>query len=174
MRKSILAPLVITAVVLSGCGRAPEAVVADLPGTVARTVKEVAVRTDAPVTFADLSIEGMSCEMMCGGSIKKALAKLPGVSATEIKFVEGETVDHAIVTYDEGQVSDTELVKAVQALHDGQYKVLAIAITKQVPGGESAPGTGSNVKEEKGVSARMPTEVVLPGIVALLTRILRY
>lgn len=175
MLKSIASHLTIAALLLSGCGQAPETVVADLPAGVVRTVQEVAIQTGTPVTLADLSIEGMSCEMMCGSSIKKALAQLPGVSAAEITFIEGDELDHAIVTYDESQVTDADLVKAVQGLYDGQYKVLAVNVTKQV----KAPGTASSneaveAKEEKAVSAYLPTDAILPSIVALLTRILRY
>lgn len=49
---------------------------------------------------ADLGISGMTCEMMCGGMIKSALVKVPGVEKTEIVFHEGDKVGHAEVTYD--------------------------------------------------------------------------
>lgn len=175
MLKHIALPLTIAGLLLSGCGQAPETVVADIPADVLRTVQEVAIQTGTPVTFADLSIEGMSCEMMCGSSIKKALAKLPGVSATEITFIEGDELDHAVVTYDESKVTDAELVKAVQALYDGQYKVLAVSVTKQVKASGPATTTEAvGTQEEKAVNAYLPTEAILPSIVALLTRILRY
>ncbi|MBP6699492.1 MAG: heavy-metal-associated domain-containing protein, partial [Flavobacteriales bacterium] len=101
------------------CSQAPtsDAGSAAAVAGVARTVSEVAITSGTPVTFADLSVEGMSCEMMCGGSIKKALAALPGVVGTEIKFEEGEAVDHAIVTFDPAQVNDAQLVEAVQKIH---------------------------------------------------------
>lgn len=174
MLKSIALPVTIAGLLLSGCDQAPEAVVADIPAGVVRTVQEVAIQTGTPITFADLSIEGMSCEMMCGSSIKKALARLPGVSTTEITFIEGEELDHAIVTYDESKVTDAELVKAVQALYDGQYKVLAVNVTKQVKAPGAAAAKAAEAKEEKAVNAYLPTDAILPSIVALLTRILRY
>ncbi len=136
-----------------------------------RTVKEVSIDGGEPVTFADLSIDGMSCELMCGGSIKKALAKLPGVNSTEIKFIEGNERDHAIVTYDETKVNDAEMIEAIQKLHDGQYKVLAVEITKQVPSNE----THGSVKVEdlKKVNVSAPRIAILPSILALLTQIMR-
>ena len=139
---------------------------------VERTVKEVSISDGTPVTFADLSIEGMSCEMMCGGSIKKALAKLPGIAATEIKFVEGDERDHAIVTYDESKVTDSQMIETIQGLHDGQYKVLAVEITKQVTG-PAETHSSVNVKDQKRVSVSSPAIVVLPSILALLTQIMR-
>jgi copper chaperone CopZ len=100
---------------------------------------------------------------------------LPGITTTEIQFIEGDDRDHAIVTYDETQVTDAQMVEAIQALHDGQYKVLAVTITKQVRG--SAGSTSDeepSAKEEKGVKASLPSsEVLLPSILALLTSVLR-
>jgi copper chaperone CopZ len=150
----------------SGASNAPE----QAAGAIARTVQEVAITSGEPVTIADLSIEGMSCEMMCGGAIKKALAKL-GAQATEIKMSEDDSPNHAIVTYDGARLSDAQLVEAIQALHDGQYKVVSIAITKQVKGGS---GSAEQPKaEEKSVSVLAPKAIVLPSILALVGRLLR-
>lgn len=136
-----------------------------------RTVEEVAGTT--PGSFADLSIEGMSCEMMCGGSIKKALAKLPGVLSTEIKFVEGDATDHAVVSYDAAQVSDKELVDAIQALYDGQYKVVAVKITKQVVTAGGTTTVEGRSQDVRSVTVVDPVAVVVPGILGLLSHVLR-
>ncbi|MEZ4756320.1 MAG: heavy-metal-associated domain-containing protein [Flavobacteriales bacterium] len=138
-----------------------------------RVVTDQVINTGTPITTADLAIDGMSCEMMCGGSIKKALAKLPGISGTEITFVEGDERDHAIVTYDPAQVSDAQMIEAIQALHDGQYQVKAVHITRQVlaAGAEgAAPSTGGDAAS---VQAYLPRPAVLPSLVALLSQILR-
>lgn len=173
MKKILVLPMIVVAL-LSACSSATtstdEAAQAslDLP----RSVTEVVVSGE-PVTMADLSISGMTCEMMCGGSIKKALAALPGVTSTEIKFTEGDAIDHAIVTFDPAKVNDAELVKTVQALHEGQYKVSAIAITKQVKGAansteEEPAAQGTEVQ----VSASLP-ELVMPSLFGFLARMLR-
>ena len=160
------------ALVLFSCtGDAPTPQV-ELPG-ITRVVEEVAISGGDPVTMADLSITGMSCEMMCGGSIKKALAALPGVNSTEIVFNEGDTDDHAVVNYDPAKVSDTELVNAVQALHDGQYKVLAVKVTKQVLGTHATSAEAAATEESKPVSVVDPARMILPGIIALLSHVLR-
>ena len=144
---------------------------ASIPG-VDRTVEEVTIAEGEPTTKADLSIEGMSCEMMCGGSIKKALAAL-GVEGTEIKMNEGEGPDHAIVTYDVSKITDAQLVEAVQKLHDGQYKVIAVHVTQEVKSAAAANDAVDAGKEEHGVSVMDAKEVVLPSILAVLSRILR-
>lgn len=137
---------------------------------VARTESSVTITSGLPVATADLSISGMTCGMGCGGAIKNALAKLPGVSGTEIEFENAEQANHAVVTYDPAKVSDAELIQAVQSLHDGQYKVQAVGITKQVLGTGSLEAPAE--AEEAKVNATLP-DVVLPSVVALLSRLLR-
>lgn len=163
--------LMLAMALLFGCGQAdaPSDVVA---GGVERIVKEVAISNGEPVTVADLSIEGMTCEMMCGGSIKKALAAL-GASSTVIKMNEGEGPDHALVTYDESKVTDAQMIDAIQKLYEGQYKVLAVTITKEVKGASASNAEEVKETEESGVSVYAPSEVVLPSILAILGRILR-
>ena len=174
MRSWILAaafPALVLNACSSGSGEAAE-VAADVAGA-ARVVTEQVITEGTPVTFADLSISGMSCEMMTRGAIKKALAQVPGVAGTEIKFVEGDENDHAIVTYDPAQVSDAQLVEAVQKIHDGQYKVVAVAVTKQVKGdGSASEGEEATGANEAKVNAELPS-LRLPSLLELLSLILR-
>lgn len=170
MSSRILSSTLLVSQLLFGCGRSTPVADAVVPG-VERIVKEVTITTGEPVTMADLSIEGMSCEMMCGGSIKKALAAL-GVNATEIKMSEVEGPDHAIVTYDENKVTDAQMIKAIQELYDGQYKVMAITITKEVKSAAASNSEAADEVENEGVSVAVPEEVVLPSILAILSRIL--
>lgn len=165
--------LLTVATTLFACSGTPSTEVQAPSSGIVRAVEEVQVPGGVATTFADLSIDGMSCEMMCGGSIKKALAKLPGVHSTEIRFVEGEEQDHAVVDFDASKVSDTELIEAIQKLHDGQYKVVAVKITKQVPVAGSADMSAPNTDEELPVSVLNPAAVVVPGILALLSHVLR-
>ncbi|HQW04963.1 MAG: heavy-metal-associated domain-containing protein [Flavobacteriales bacterium] len=169
MDHRILLPL--TLAILFSCSRSTP--VAEIPASVERTVEEVVITSGTPVTTVDLSIDGMSCEMMCGGAIKKALAKLPGVASTEIAFVEGEERDHAIVTYDESLVTDAQMIEAVQQLHDGQYKVVAVKVTKQVQSAGNADTDTDKSSTTNAVSVLAPAAMVLPSILTLLTYIFR-
>ena len=174
-----IAPYLLSAGLLFlSCGRQATSDVAAsaTAAAIERVVNEVTITSGTPVSTADLRIDGMSCEMMCGGSIKKALAKLPGVEGTEIVFNEGDAADHAIVTFDPAQVDDSELIDAVHALHDGQYKVLAVTITRQVKAatGSTEGAKGENGSEAGAVSVYVPAAVLLPSVITLLTRILRH
>lgn len=125
-----------------------------------------------PMATADLGISGMTCEMMCGGMIKSALVKVPGVENTEIVFHDGDAIGHAKVTYDPAKVDDTKFVQAVQALADGQYKVESIAIVKQVKNAPSAAKQQKG-KSDEGISASIIPEVAMPNLVATLLALVR-
>ncbi|MCB9170967.1 MAG: heavy-metal-associated domain-containing protein [Flavobacteriales bacterium] len=142
---------------------------------ITRNVHEVTIASGTPVVTADLSIEGMTCEIMCGGAIKDALGKLAGVEDTKIDFKEGEDVDHAIVTFDPEKVSEDQMIQAVQALHEGQYKVLAVDVTRQVlqhPGSASDEGAEGPASTEEQVSVALQG-FVLPSLLELLSQIVR-
>lgn len=171
MTHRIALPALLASMIFIACGGAPEVKEQAIAG-VERTVKEVVISAGQPVITADLSIEGMSCEQMCGGAIRKALAKL-GVEGTEIEMSEGEGPDHAIVTYDDRKVTDAQMVEAIQGLYDGQYKVVAVSITKQVVDGGSGQAEPAKHEEDKGVNAYSASEVVLPSVLAIISRLLR-
>ncbi|MGV3638225.1 MAG: hypothetical protein ACO1NQ_11350, partial [Flavobacteriales bacterium] len=101
------------------------------------------------------------------------LAALPGVKSTEIKFTEGDVRDHAVVDYDASKVSDADMIAAIQSLYDGQYKVVAVKITKQVPAAGGAAASGKAEEESKPVSVINPASVVVPGLLSLLAYVLR-
>ncbi len=164
---------ILAASLLIACGGA-EAPQADMAAAPTRSEQEVTITTGTPRTLADISIDGMSCEMMCGGSIKKALAQLPGVAGTEIEFHEGDVTDHAIVTFDPAQVTDAQMVEAIQALHDGQYKVMAVSVTREVKGEGWAPAAEEAPEGEGNeVSASLPS-LLVPSIFELLSQIVRF
>ena len=164
---------VLALVACSGEGHEAASAVSEATAPIARTVQEVAIASGTPVSTADISIDGMSCEMACGSAIRKALAALPGVSGTQIEFHEGDVTDHAVVTYDEKVISDKEMVDAIQKLYDGQYKVLAVSVTKQVLQAEQdAPPAEEEAQGEK-ISASLPA-VLVPTVFELLSQIVRF
>lgn len=153
-------------VLLFACSKSPSASMGD---TVAdRSVVEVAISTGEPMATADLTIGGMSCQMMCGNMIKGALAKVPGVTKAEVEYTDGSETGHAKVTYDPAKVDDAQLVSAVQALADGQYTVSAIAVKKQV---KHASAKRSDKEEEEPSS--LLSEVPMPNLVGMLFGLVR-
>ena len=166
--KSNRIPLIFMAALLACSSPQPDTTV--IPTDVTRTVVEVADMAEG-FYRADLSISGMSCEMMCGGAIKKALAKVEGVESTDIDFDAEKDVDHAIVTFKSDIVDDAALVAAVNAIHDGAYQVQAVVV--EVPVGSSAV-QASNAKGDarKSVTDDLP-EIQMPSLMDILSSIIQ-
>jgi copper chaperone CopZ len=140
-------------------------------------VQDVKTNSDVNVSFteesgptekylANIAIDGMACEMMCGSKIAGELNGLEGVKNTDIDFKgEGEE-NYAIVEFDANTVSEQEMIEAVQAIANGHYKVNSVEVKHVVA------GTQSEQEEEEKVSVYKPElEYQLPNIFSVFTRL---
>lgn len=117
---------------------------------------------------ASMAIDGMSCEMMCGGKIAKTLRELQGVKEVEIDFTEMDQESFANVEYDSKVISEKELINAVNAIADGIYQVKAVKVTHYKLATQDA-----EVKEDnKEVASYTPVvRYKLPNIFSVLARL---
>jgi copper chaperone CopZ len=76
-------------------------------------------------TLMTMEVEGMTCEMGCGGTIRKGLKGTGAVARVRYNWVEGEDVQKAFVSYDSNKVSEKELIDIVSKLNDRQFSVSA-------------------------------------------------
>lgn len=90
------------------------------------TPTEKASSNYANLASVELSIEGMSCEQMCGGAISKGLEKIDGVASTEVEFNSENPVDKVTVKYDPTKVTAEEMTSKVEGLAGGAYKVKSV------------------------------------------------
>ncbi len=102
------------------------------------------VMTDVVITYteatadgaekylATMSIEGMSCEMMCGSKISSTLAGVPGVKNADIEFNGIEDDNFAVVEYDGTKMSEQQLVEAIHSIANGVYNVKTVEVTHYV------------------------------------------
>ncbi|MCZ4408588.1 heavy-metal-associated domain-containing protein [Cryomorphaceae bacterium 1068] len=116
--------------------------------------------------LANIAIDGMACEMMCGSKIAGELNGLEGVKNTDIDFKgEGEE-NYAIVEFDANTVSEQEMIEAVQAIANGHYKVNSVEVKHVVAGNQTEE------EEEEKVSVYKPElEYQLPNIFSVFTRL---
>lgn len=81
--------------------------------------------TKAPVIAnraLNLEIEGMTCEMGCGGSIRKELKGTGGVARVEfIDFNDKNKVQKAKISFDTAKITADEIVKIVNTINDKQF-----------------------------------------------------
>lgn len=70
-----------------------------------------------------LEVEGMTCEMGCGGSIRKELKATGGVERVEFNFIEGKKIQIAKISFDKDKISADEMVTILTSMNDKQFKV---------------------------------------------------
>jgi copper chaperone CopZ len=65
----------------------------------------------------NMKVDGMVCVNGCKGAIEKSLNGMAGIKACEIDFEKG--IAH--VSFDNSQISDVEIQKAIESVNDGVY-----------------------------------------------------
>jgi len=83
-----------------------------------------------PTKILSLEVEGMSCEMNCGGSIRKELKKTGAVSRVEFVWVEEAEKQVTKVSYDDTKITDKEIVALIEKINDGQFTTYGGKIEK--------------------------------------------
>ena len=80
-------------------------------------------------TVAQMSVQGMMCEVGCVAKVRKELLEVPGVATATIDFEKDRSVNVAKVEYDPEVVDAEALVAKVTAIGDGMYPVERMAVT---------------------------------------------
>jgi hypothetical protein len=88
-----------------------------------RTVK--AKKKEVPQVHANrvltVEIEGMACEMACGGSIRTHLKATGAVDRVKFDFIDGRQVQKAFISYDEFKISDKKMIELIEKINDKQF-----------------------------------------------------
>ncbi len=74
----------------------------------------------------ELEVEGMTCEMGCGGTIRKKLQKTGHVGRVRFDFEEGRKIQSARIFIDTTKISSDDVKRLIEALNKGQFKVHSI------------------------------------------------
>lgn len=155
-----------TTLILGACSSEPKVV--HLRTEKGQKETKAPVNANSVLTF---DVEGMTCEMGCGGSIRKELKATGGVARVEfIDFDDTKKVQKAKVSFDTNKVSADELVKIVTTMNDKQFKVGKTTIetidqTSEIPATEST----SSTEEEKVELSE--TSFVLPNLLDILSEV---
>jgi hypothetical protein len=71
-----------------------------------------------------VELEGMVCEMGCGGTIRKELYTSNAVKDVSFEFDEENAVDVAKVAYDRNKITVDQIVAIIAAANEGQFNVI--------------------------------------------------
>ncbi|MFT5580979.1 MAG: copper chaperone CopZ [Psychromonas sp.] len=117
------------------------------------------IEKDEPV-LADrlltLEIEGMTCIMGCGGSIRSELKATNAIESCEFEFESGRAMNTAKVAFDKNKITVDEIIDIVTTMNKGQFKV----------GGSESENITVNIKTRVEERATSSIETNTPAVVA--------
>ena len=115
-------PLALFAIVMSCNEEAPKTRVEKNVSATDESAGEQLPDVDADRMLV-VELEGMVCEMGCGGSIRKDLYGSEAVATVSFEFDEDKAVDVARVAFDRDLITADEIVAIINTTNDGQFKV---------------------------------------------------
>ena len=86
--------------------------------------KTIPVHANAQLDF---SVEGMVCQMGCGGSMRKELKNAGGVERVDVNFVEDQKIQKVTVSYDSLMISAEKISSILNTINDKQFTAKIIA-----------------------------------------------
>lgn len=116
------------------------------PSTESTVQKEVVEIAKDQIASVDLKVEGMVCAMGCAKFIEDKVAEMEGVTLSTVNFEEGL----AHFEFDKSKLSEDDLAKYINEIHDGQYKATLV---------EDLQKAEENETEEESVSANSNEEI---------------
>jgi mercuric ion binding protein len=166
MRSIILVSLVSS--LLVACSSEPDIV--HLRTVKGQKKETVTVNANRMLT---VEIEGMSCEMACGGTIRTNLKATQAVERVQFNFEEGRKIQTAFISYDSDKISDDEMLKLIRTINDKQFKTHKHSSEDIITKGEDpAESTKSDETSNVDVSNAAPS-FELPNLFDLLNNLVR-
>jgi copper chaperone CopZ len=103
------------------------------------------VKSPTATNKAEISVEGMVCEMGCGASLRKGLLESGSVTKVEVSFDEEAPSNVITVFYDKSISSPEQLIEVIEKLNEGQFKAKLI---KESPIETAGSQTESNIRSK--------------------------
>lgn len=140
--------------------------------------KEVLLRTEkgstdvekAPVhstAMLTMEVEGMTCEMGCGGSIRKELKATGGVERVKFDFVEGDKKQKTYVYFDEAKISENELKSIITTMNEKQFTIGSCSIEK-VEKSSKVAVEGSSTSNQEAIVKMDDDNFQFPNLLGIL------
>lgn len=121
-------------------------------------------------------IDGMTCVMGCGGSIRKELLKTGAVSRCSFDFEGIDETSSAMIEFDKDKISADEIADLLKKINDGQFTLgemstesIALEVEETTGSDESS---SSNKKEVNPISVSSSSGIQLPNFIDLISKLL--
>ena len=93
----------------------------------------------------NITLDGMTCAEGCAKTIEKTVAELAGVTYSKVNFEEKT----ATFKFDDTKTTEKDILAAIAALNEGQYKVTNVKVKIEKKATEGEQDTKVEVVEEK-------------------------
>lgn len=139
------------------------------------TIKEsdlVAVNPNRKMTT---EIDGMTCVMGCGSSIRKELLNTGAVSRCSFDFKGIDKTSTAMIEFDKDKISADEITDLIKKLNDGQFslgKVSTEALAAEVPESTGTEEASSSDKKLSSINVSTSSGIQLPNFIDLISEFL--
>jgi copper chaperone CopZ len=121
-------------------------------------------------------IDGMTCVMGCGGSIRKELLNTGAVSRCSFDFQGIDETSSAMIEFDKDKISADEIAELIKKLNDGQFslgKMSTETMTKKVEETtESDQIVSSEKKDINPINVSTSSGIQLPNFIDLISTLL--
>lgn len=156
--------ILVSSLILGACSSEPSVV--HLRTEKGKKELKAPVKTNSILT---MEIEGMTCEMGCGGTIRKELKATKAVGRVKfIDFTEGQEKQTARVAFDSTKISAEELIKIVSTINENQFTVVNSKVEKRERNMDAATSENSNSSEEEKVELSEST-FAIPNLLDILS-----
>ena len=114
--------VLLSLIIFNSCNSEPKEIIVkkERVNTTKKTQKVI------PNKFLKVKVTGMMCEMGCGGSIRTELKAGGGIDRVIYDFKDGEKEQFAEIRYDDRITDKGKIVKLIEAIQDGKFKVAEV------------------------------------------------
>ena len=121
-------------------------------------------------------IDGMTCVMGCGGSIRKELLKTGAVSRCSFDFKGIDETSSAMIEFDKEKISADEIADLLKTINDGQFtlgEMSTEAVAVEIEEDISSDEPSSSDKEEiSAINVSTSSGIQLPNFIDVISDLL--
>ena len=161
-----LAFLLSTVLIAGACSNTTEQTKA--PVNYSETVIET-VGENKGMAASTIEIKGMSCEIMCGTTIKNGVSELSGIALVDIDFDMERETNFCTVKFEQTALTPKEITAKIESLNKGAYQVLEVKTNKWVE--KNTSEQIDNTEEEK--TAYINLGDLIPSVFHVVTTVLK-
>lgn len=140
-------------------------------------IEESDLVTVIPNRMMTTEIDGMTCEMGCGGSIRKELLKTGAVSRCSFDFKGIDKTSSAMIEFDKDKISADEIADLLKEINDGQFTLgkmstESMSVEVEETTGSDESSTSSEKDDVAAINVSSSSGIQLPNFLDLISELL--